>query len=270
MGNWRDAMLELNIIYNEDCIGDKELGTGMWRIPDKSIDMILCDLPYGVTARNKWDEVIPFGELWRHYKRIIKDNGAIVLFGQDKFTAKLMLSNEKWHRYNLVWEKDRPSGFLNASRMPLRSHEDILVFYNKLPTYNPQFWEGQPLHGMGKKFREVKNQNNNYNDFSSQTNPSAEREGDTRKHPRSVLKFKRPHPPIHPTQKPVELCEWLIKTYTNEGDIVLDNCIGSGTTAIACINANRKYIGFEIEKEYYDLAIKRIEDHNKNTKIHNI
>src|SRR5699024_9380729 len=169
--------MKLNTIYNEDCL------EGMKRIPDGSIDMILCDLPYGVT-KNKWDSVIPLDELWKHYKRVIKENGAIVLFGQGLFTARLMFSNEKWYRYNLIWEKDRPSGFLNAKRMPLRSHEDIVVFYKRLPTYNPQFWEGKPLHGMGSKFREGQLENNNYGEFDSHKNPSAKREGDTKKYPR--------------------------------------------------------------------------------------
>ena len=248
--------MKLNTIYNEDCL------VGMSRIPDGSVDLILSDLPYGVT-KNKWDSVIPLDELWKHYKRVIKENGAIVLFGQGLFTARLMLSNEKWYRYNLIWEKDRPSGFLNAKRMPLRSHEDIVVFYKKLPTYNPQFWEGKPLHGMGSKFREGQLGNNNYGKFDSHKNPSAKREGDTKKYPRSVLSFKKEHPPIHPTQKSVELVEWLVKTYSNEGDTVLDNCMGSGTTAIACINTGRNYIGYELEEEYYNLATERIEKHKR-------
>lgn len=249
-------MVELNTIYNEDCM------VGMNKIPEGSVDMILCDLPYGVT-KNKWDSVIPLDELWEHYKRVIKENGAIVLFGQGLFTARLMFSNEKWYRYNLIWEKDRPSGFLNAKRMPLRSHEDIVVFYKKLPTYNPQFWEGEPLHGMGSKFKEGQLGNNNYGKFDSHKNPSSKRAGDTNKYPRSVLSFKKAHPPIHPTQKSVELVEWLVKTYSNEGDTVLDNCMGSGTTAIACINTGRNYIGYELEEEYYNLAINRIEEHKK-------
>lgn len=172
------------------------------------------------------------------------------------------MSNEKMYRYTLIWEKDRPSGFLNAGRMPLKSHEDILVFYKKLPTYNPQFWEGEPLHGMDTKFKKEGHLgNNNYGKFDSHTNPSAERKGDTKKYPRSVLKFSRPHPPIHPTQKPVELLEWLIKTYSNENEVVLDNCIGSGSTAIACLNTNRNYIGFELDKTYYDNAVDRIKVH---------
>jgi len=252
--------MKLNTIYNEDCL------EGMKRIPDGSIDMILCDLPYGVT-KNKWDSVIPLDELWKHYKRVIKENGAIVLFGQGLFTARLMFSNEKWYRYNLIWEKDRPSGFLNAKRMPLRSHEDIVVFYKRLPTYNPQFWEGKPLHGMGSKFREGQLENNNYGEFDSHKNPSAKREGDTKKYPRSVLSFKKEHPPIHPTQKSVELVGWLIKTYTNKGETVLDNCMGSGTTAIACLNTNRKYIGFELDETYHKLSLERIESHEQQLSL---
>lgn len=238
-------------LYNGDCL---EI---MKDIEDNSIDMILCDLPYGVT-KNKWDSVIPFDELWKQYNRIIKDNGAIVLFAQGMFTANLMQSNSKNWRYNLIWEKDRPSGFLNAKRMPLRSHEDICVFYKKLPTYNPQMWEGKPLHGMGNKFKEGGLGNNNYGKFSSNTNPSALRKGDTQKHPRSVLKFPRPHPPVHPTQKSLECCEWLINTYTNEGDIVLDNCMGSGTTGVACMNTNRRFIGIELDEKYFEIAKNRI------------
>ena len=238
-------------LYCGDCLDI------MKKIPNKSIDMILCDLPYNVT-RNKWDVIIPFDALWEQYNRVITDNGAIVLFAQGMFTSYLMQSNDKYWRYNLIWEKDRPSGFLNAKRMPLRSHEDICVFYKKMPTYNPQMWEGKPLHGMGNKFKEGNLRNNNYGDFPSHTNPSALREGDTQKYPRSVLKFNRPHPPIHPTQKPVSLCEYLIKTYTNEGDLVLDNCMGSGTTGVACKNTNRNFIGIEINKEYFDIAKQRL------------
>lgn len=241
--------LEINKVYHMDCLD------GMKLIKDKSIDMILCDLPYGQT-RNKWDSIIPLEPLWEQYKRIIKNNGAIVLFGQDKFSAKLMMSNEKWHKYNLIWEKDRPSGFLNAKRMPLRSHEDILVFYNKPPTYNPQMVIGKPNHSMGKAVGKKQEVMNNYGDVVLNHNDN----GDM-KYPRSVLKFPRPHPPIFPTQKPVELCEWLIKTYTNEGELVLDNCMGSGTTAIACINTNRNYIGFEKEKGYIDMIENRIAEH---------
>lgn len=180
-------------------------------IPDKSIDMILCDLPYGVT-QNKQDITLPFDKLWENYERIIKDNGAILLFGQGTFYVDLVNSNRKLFRYDLVWDKQLTSGFLNAKRMPLRQHEQIAVFYKKLPTYNPQFKHGKP-------------------------------------HP-SIAK--------HRTEKPVALLEYLIKTYTNEDDLVLDNCMGSGSTGVACINTNRNFIGIELSEEYYNIAKERI------------
>ena len=247
-------MIELNKIYNEDCI------IGMKLIDDKSIDMILCDLPYGQTARNKWDTVIPFDKLWEQYNRIIKDNGVIVLFANGMFTADLMLSNRKMWKYNLVWDKVLPSGFLNAKRMPMRSHEDLCVFYKKPPTYNPQMIEGKECHTRGKavgKSQEDFSRNTNYGELEA-----VETKGNL-KYPKSILTFQKPHPSktIHPTQKPVEGLEWAIRTYTNENETVLDNCIGSGSTAIACINTNRKYIGFEMDNTYYDLAKNRIEDH---------
>ena len=279
-------------LYNGDCL------EVMKEIPSKSIDMILCDLPYQVT-KNKWDIIIPMNDyviiddevlekdkfylqqfmkgltkkeidkiwkenkqegLWSHYNRVVKDNGAILLFGQDIFSAQLINSNLKMYKYKWFWKKDRPSGFLNAKKMPLKDVEEILVFYKKCPIYNPQFWEGIPLHGMGTKYKEGNLGNNNYGKFASHTNPSANREGDTKKYPRQVLEFKRPHPPIFPTQKPVDLCEYLIKTYTNEGDLVLDNCMGSGSTGVACKNLNRRFIGIELDENYFNIAKKRIED----------
>ena len=243
-------------LYQGNCL---EL---MKNIRDKSIDCIICDLPYGVTSKNKWDTIIPYEPLWKEYKRIIKDNGPIILFGQDKFTAKTMLSNEKMHRYNLIWNKVLTSGFLNAGRMPLREHEDIMIFYKKLPTYNPQFTEGKPLHGMGEKFKKVKNNNNNYNDFNSCNNPSANREGDTKKYPKSILTFPRPASSkmLHPTEKPVELLEYLIKTYSNENDVILDNCMGSGSTGVAALNTNRRFIGVELDEKYFNIAKDRLEN----------
>ena len=244
--------MELNKTYFGDCL---EL---MKSIPDGSIDMVLCDLPYGVT-KNNWDSIIDLEELWNQYLRITKETSPIILFGQDKFSARLLLSNEKIHRYNLIWDKgNRGSGFLNAKKMPLRNHEDILVFYRKLPTYNPQFGEGEPLHGMGKKYKEGKLGNSNYGKFDSHKNPSAERKGDTKKYPKSILRFDRPHPPIHPTQKSLELCEYLIKTYSNRGDIILDNCAGSGTTGLAAKNTNRNYIMIENNLEYFEICQKRL------------
>ena len=272
----------------------------MKNIPDKSVDMILCDLPYSIT-QNHWDCLIPLNDyveiagkniekddfyliqalngltkkeidilwriekkdgLWTYYNRIIKDNGAIVLFAQDMFSAQLMNSNPKMYRYKLYWEKDRPSGFLNAKRMPLKDVEEVLIFYKKLPTYNPQFWEGKPLHGMGNKFKEGNLANNNYGKFPSHLNPSANRAGDTKKYPRQVLRFNRPHPPIHPTQKPVDLCSWLIRTYTNNNAVILDNTMGRGTTGLATLEVGegRKFIGIELQKDYFNMAKERIEN----------
>lgn len=237
----------INTITLGDCLEVMNL------IEDKSIDMIFCDLPYGVT-RNKWDSVIDLNKLWIHYERIIKPNGAICLMGQDKFSARLMLSNEKMHRYNLVWEKTSPTGFLNAKRMPLRSHEDILVFYNQLPTYNPQKTTGHKLKVSTATHKRNSKKTTNYGNHELKTYSSTER------YPKSVLRFKsdKQKSSIHPTQKPVALVEYLIRTFTNEGDIVLDNCSGSGTTALACINSNRKYICIEMDADCYNDSVERI------------
>ena len=277
-------------LFQADCMGLIKA------IPDKSVDMIFCDLPYSVT-RNGWDVSIPLNDyievegkrvekeefylihaldgkskkeinsiwknekidgLWTHYNRIIKDEGVIVLFAQDMFSAQLMNSNPKMYRYKLYWEKDRPSGFLNAKRMPLRNIEEILVFYKKLPTYNPQFWKGKPLHGMGTKFKECSLINNNYGEFASHLNPSANRAGDTKKYPRQLLKFNRPHPPIHPTQKPTDLCSWIIRTFTNEGAVILDNTMGSGSIGVSAVELNRLFVGIELDGNYFSMAEKRI------------
>lgn len=255
--------IENNKVYNMECIN------GMSKIKDKSIDMILCDLPYGQTARNKWDTVIPFDKLWEQYNRIIKDNGAIVLFANGMFTADLMQSNRKNWKYNLVWDKVLSSGFLNSKKMPMRGHEDICVFYKKPPIYNPQMVEGKECHSRGSavgKSQENFSRNTNYGELNA-----VETKGNL-KYPKSIITFSKPHPSttIHPTQKPVEGLEWLIKTYTNEGDVVLDNCMGSGSTVIACLNTGRKYIGFELEKEFYDKAFWRIDLHKERLIIENI
>lgn len=227
-------------------------------IPNKSIDLILCDLPYG-TTRNNWDEVIPFDKLWTQYNRIIKDNGAILLFAQGKFYVNLVSSNMKMFRYDLVWDKELVSGFLNAKRMPLRRHEQIAVFYKHLPTYNPQFTEGKPLHSKGTAYKEKKLTNNNYGDFEPTDD---DRAGSTEKYPTSIVKFQKPHPSVcvHPTEKSISLLEYLVKTYTNEGDTVLDNCMGSGSTGIACKNTNREFIGMELDEKYFEIARNRLED----------
>lgn len=240
-------MIEL---YNEDCL------EGMRGIPNKSIDMILCDLPYGKT-QNKEDVRLPFERLWFIYKRIIKDNGCIALFGQGTFYVDLVNSNPKMFRYDLTWNKELTSGFLNANRMPLRQHEQIAIFYKRLPTYNPQFSKGKSLHSRGTSYKNKEAKNQNYGKFGVIDDVRA---GATDKYPTSILTFAKPHPSIalHRTEKPVELLEYLIKTYTNEGETVLDNCMGSGSTGVACKNTNRRFIGFEIDKDYYDIACKRI------------
>lgn len=225
-------------------------------IPNKSIDMILCDLPYG-TTQNKWDSVIPLDELWKEYKRIIKDNGVIALTSQGIFTAKLMLSNEKWFKYKLVWVKSKATNFLNAKKQPLRKHENICVFYNKQPQYNPQMTEGEP-YDKGVRKNQL---TGSYGDF----NPvHVKSEG--MRYPTDVVYFKTAESEgkvYHPTQKPVSLLEYLIKTYTNERETVLDNCMGSGSTGVACINTNRNFIGMELDENYFNIAKERIESHKK-------
>ena len=234
-------------LYKGDCL------EVMKNIPSKSVDMILCDLPYG-TTQNKWDAVIPFDELWREYRRIIKDNGAIVLTSQGIFTAKLILSNEKWFKYKLVWEKSKATNFLNAKKQPLRKHEDICVFYKKQPTYNPQMSIGKPYNKGVRKDQLT----GSYGDFKP-----VEVKSEGKRYPTDVIYFKTAESEgkvYHPTQKPVALCEYLITTYTNEGDVVLDNCMGSGTTGVACINLNRKFIGVELDDEIFNIAKGRLEN----------
>lgn len=227
-------------------------------IPDGSIDMILCDLPYGVTA-NKKDKTIPFEPLWKEYERIIKPNGAVVLFGQGTFYVDLVNSNRKLFKYDLVWNKQLTSGFLNAKRMPLRQHEQIAVFYKKLPTYNPQFSKGKPLHSKGQAYKNKEIKNQNYGKFEVTDDSRA---GSEEKYPTSILSFSKPHPSVavHRTQKSVDLLEWLVKTYTNKGETVLDNCMGSGSTGVACVNTDRSFIGIEIDWDCFIIAKSRIEE----------
>lgn len=239
--------MEINKTYFGDCLDVMKL------IDDASIDLILCDLPYGVT-KNKWDSVIDLKMLWAEYERVIKINGAIVLFGQDKFSAKLMLSNEKLHRYNLIWEKTTPTGHLNAKKMPLRSHEDILVFYKKLPTYNPQKTTGHKRKVSTAQHKRGSKKTTNYGEHGLTTYDSTER------YPKSVLKFAtdKQKVALHPTQKPLALMEYLIATYSNEGEVVLDNCAGSGTTGLAAKNLNRNYIMIENDETNYKTCIERV------------
>ena len=243
--------------------GKKEILLGdclelMKDIPNGSIDMILCDLPYG-TTNCKWDIIIPFEKLWEQYYRITKPNAAIVLFSTQPFTTALISSNMKDFRYSLIWDKIRAAGFLNANRMPLKQHEDINVFYKMQPTYNPQKYIDKPYDKT--KYNGNKLDKNVLGAYTSQ---SSKNEGE--RFPKSILTFSqnwRRQDQIHPTQKPVELMEYLIKTYSNEGDLILDNCAGSGTTAIACLNTNRQFIVMEKEQKYYDIILKRVADFNK-------
>lgn len=227
-------------------------------IPDKSIDAIICDPPYAVlnksNASAKWDSIIPFEPMWAQLERIIKDNGAIVLFGQGMFTARLMMSNPKLWRYNLIWKKgNRTSSFLNANRMPLRNHEDICVFYKKLPTYNPQMEWGEKSHTRNASSATT---NRCYGSFKAHGSVIT-----NYKYPKSVINFERDYDKIlHPTQKPINLMSWLIRTYTNAGGVILDFCAGSGSTLVAAVRENRHFIGIEKEKEYYDIACKRVKD----------
>lgn len=210
--------------------------------------MILCDLPYG-TTRCKWDSIIPFDSLWAQYKRIIKDNGVIALFADEPFSANLICSNLPMYRYELVWCKEQGTDFLNANRKPLKAHEKIQIFYKRQPTYNKQLIYGKPYRANngGKKSTEC------YGDFKMGYFKSL---GGAR-NPTSVLKFNRERG-LHPTQKPVSLLEWLINTYTNPGDTVLDNCMGSGSTGVACVNTGRKFIGMELDAKYFSIAENRI------------
>lgn len=235
----------INKIFNEDCL------EGMKRILDGGVDMILCDLPYG-TTQNKWDSVIPFKDLWDAYERVIKDDGAIVLTAAQPFTSLLIASNIELFRYEWIWEKNTATGFMNANKMPLRAHENVLVFYKTMPVYNPQFTEGQPYT---KKRTGKKETGENYGKVGISAHTDIKNEG--RRFPRSVVQFKREERAVHPTQKPVSLFEYLIKTYSNEGDVVLDNCIGSGTTALAAFNTGRNFIGFEKDAKYAGLSNER-------------
>lgn len=217
-------------------------------IPDKSIDAIICDLPYGTTAC-KWDSVIPFEPLWAQYKRIIKDNGAIVLFASQPFTSALVMSNTKWFKYQWVWEKSRFANQMLAKVQPLKIHEDIVVFAKEKAVYQPQgLVEINKMTTQGAKITDNNGGGTRKTSYlQTHTN-----------YPRSIIKFGSEGKTVHPTQKPVDLLEYLVKTYTNQGDTVLDNCMGSGTTGVACKNLGRKFIGIEQDLSYYEIAKKRI------------
>lgn len=253
-------MIEL---YNGDCL------EVMKQIPDGSIDMVLCDLPYGTTAC-KWDKVIPLDLLWEQYERIIKQNGAIVLFSTQPFTTDLICSNRKLFRYEIIWEKTQKTGFYNANRMPLKGHENILVFYKKLPTYHPikrKITQKEAMErgvNVGRTRHKKADRCVLYGHVNAQDYTD-----DGTRYPHDVIHFSNWNGALfgnltkvtkHPTQKPVSILEYLLKTYTNEGETVLDNTMGSGSTGVACVNTNRKFIGIELQKDFFDVAKQRIKD----------
>lgn len=238
-------------IYNEDCL------TGMAKIPDGTVDAIICDPPFGHATDCDWDIRLPLDEMWAEFNRVTKQNAAIVLFSQLPFAVDLINANRKMFRYEWIWEKSVACGFLNANKMPLRAHENILVFYRRLPTYNPQFRSGKAYirtqeeeHGggvyRGRKASKTVNDGNHY-------------------YPRDVVKFKsiqtlsKTEPRYHPTQKPVALMKFLVETYTNEFDLILDATMGSGSTGVAAVSCGRKFVGFEKEQNFFEVSQKRIQ-----------
>ena len=277
--------MELNRIYNEDCL------EGMKRIPDKSVDMILCDLPYGTTAC-AWDSIIPFEPLWEQYERVIKDNGAIVLTASQPFTSALVMSKPKLFKHEWIWEKQKASNFMAAKYSPLKYHESVLVFGKGRVNYNPQKYkvlEIEELISKTKKELEQIMRNREYDRFGKVDRRKVVNDPTTNKqhlgnkvvrtrnsdtgyrNPKSVLKINKSiNKNIHPTQKPVALFEYLIKTYSNEGETVLDNCMGSGTTAIAAINTDRNFIGFELDETYHEKSLERIKKHTTQTDIFDV
>ena len=237
-------------LYKGDCL---EL---MKAIPSGSVDAIITDPPYGTTAC-KWDSVIDFTLMWEQLNRIVKPNGAIVLFGSEPFSSALRMSNIKNYKLDLKWVKSRPTGHLNAKRMALKNIEDVIIFYRKQPTYNPQFTKGKPNNIKEGEARASKATNNIYGDSKNSVQIKTEK-----KYPKQNLYFNQndPRKILHPTQKPVELMEYLIKTYTNETETVLDFTMGSGSTGVACVNTIRKFIGIEMAENYFNIATKRIEE----------
>lgn len=224
-------------------------------IPDGSVDMVLCDMPYG-TTRNKWDVQIPLDKLWDQYNRIVKEDGAIILFAAEPFASVLRLSNIKNFKYDWVWDKVKGTGFLNAKKQPMRGHEMICVFYRKQCEYNPQKTQGHKRKVSLSKHKIGCKETENYGKYGLTSYDSIER------YPRSILTVssETQKSALHPTQKPVFLLEYLIRTYTSPGDTVLDNCMGSGSTGVACVNSGRNFIGMELDKKYFEIAKTRIKE----------
>ena len=241
-------------LYNGDCLDV------MKELPNNSIDFICCDPPYG-TTNIKWDEVLDFKKMWQEYTRIIKPKGIISIFGSQPFTAQLIYSKLDWFRYELIWNKNKCGSPGLAKYRPMKTHENIMIFYkNSGGTYNPQMQKGEPYSRKSKNPNGYVGKKNDHNygfkPVKSFTNTGT-------RYPKSILNISRDfsaQQQIHPTQKPVPLIEWLIKTYTNEGEVVLDNCMGSGSTGVACVNTNRDFIGIELDQEYYKIAKERIDE----------
>ncbi len=238
-----------SVLLQGDCL---EL---MKKLPDRCVDMILCDLPYG-TTQNKWDSVIDLHRLWNCYKRSLKSNGVVVLFAQTPFDKVLGASNLSMLKYEWIWKKEAGTGFLNAKKSPLKDHENILVFYDKPPTYNPQMRTGFKPYTCKKG-----GDTTNYNTSGLVTTVS-----DGERYPLTVIEFARDKDKVHPTQKPVALMEYLIRTYTNEGELVLDNTMGSGTTGVACVNTNRRFVGMDQDEKYFQIACTRVQEAYDATK----
>ena len=250
----------MNKLFHGDCL------EVMSTLSDSCVDMVFADLPYG-TTQNSWDTLIPFDKLWEQYYRIVKKNGAILLTAQSPFDKTLACSNLKDFKYEWIWEKNKATGHLNAKKMPMKAHENVLVFYRKLPTYNPQMTDGnKPMNAVLPKDNiEKPDRKRNYNHVDKRLGNIG---GGTLRYPRDIIKFPviNNDDPLkfHPTQKPVKMIEYFIKTYSNPGDVVLDNCMGSGSTCIACIFSNRKYIGIESDRDYYEKAKSWIKDIEEN------
>jgi site-specific DNA-methyltransferase (adenine-specific) len=254
--------MEIDNIYNCDCM------EGMKQIPDGTIDCILCDLPYG-TTKNHWDSIIPLDKLWEQYNRIIKDDGAIVLFSQQPFTSMLVMSNPKMFKYEWIWEKDSGTGLLNSKYAPMKIHENICVFSKsaacfvkdkaKAMSYNPQMRTG---------FAPYKSKANNFgSNYDTRYMKEVVAESNGERYPIDIIKFNRDRDKVHPTQKPVDLIAYLVRTYTNEGDTVLDNCSGSGTTAVACVKEKRHFIGFEKDETYWKKSVERVKNEQRQLTI---